>query len=64
MTDIELIDSATVEEMVSVSRRTVDRMEVAGTFPRRIRIGYSTVRWVRSEVEEWLKDQVAARDAG
>lgn len=57
----ELIDSATVEKITTISRRTIDRLEKSNRFPKRVRIGYRTVRWVRREVEEWRQQQIQAR---
>jgi prophage regulatory protein len=37
------------------------RLEKAGTFPRRIRLGTNRVGWVEAEVEEWLRERIAAR---
>jgi prophage regulatory protein len=38
------------------------RMEKAGTFPRRVRLGYKNVAWVESEVDEWMRARIADRD--
>lgn len=62
MSNDTLIDSATAEEIATISRRTIDRLEKKNEFPKRIRIGYRTVRWVRREVEEWRRQQIQARD--
>lgn len=59
--NVELIDSTTVEEITTLSRRHIDRLEKAGRFPKRIRLGYRIVRWVRHEVEEWRQQQMDAR---
>ena len=40
------------------------RLEVAGTFPRRVRLGtgrYCRVGYVESEVIEWIKLQISRR---
>ena len=50
-----------VAPIVGVSRMTIDRMEKAGTFPRRIRIGNGSVGWLQSEVEDWLAQRMAVR---
>lgn len=62
--DTELIDSATTEEIATISRRTIDRLEKLDRFPKRVKIGYRTVRWVRREVEEWKRAQIQARASG
>jgi prophage regulatory protein len=35
----------------------------AGTFPRPIRLGSHAVGWLESEVDQWIDQQRAARDA-
>jgi len=40
---------------------TIARMEKAGTFPRRIRIGNGSVGWLQSGVEDWLAQRMAVR---
>lgn len=37
------------------------RLEKAGTFPRRVKLGVSRIGWVEAEVEEWLRERIAAR---
>jgi prophage regulatory protein len=38
------------------------RMEKAGKFPRRVRLGYNRVVWVESEIDEWMAQLVSERD--
>ncbi len=42
-------------QMIGVSAATQWRLEKAGLFPRRIRVGRGAVGWHLAEVEEWLK---------
>ena len=42
-------------ELVGISRATQWRMERAGLFPVRVKVGKLSVGWHLSEVEEWLK---------
>ena len=51
----EWIDARMVEAIVGLSRRSIDRLEAKGCFPQRIRLGYRTVRWVRIEIEQWMR---------
>lgn len=32
-----------------------------GVFPKKVRIGPRTVRWVRAEILTWVDEQIAAR---
>jgi len=56
--DIEFIRLREVKELTSLSTTTVyDRMK-KGLFPRQIILGTRTVRWIKSEVLEWNRQQV------
>jgi prophage regulatory protein len=46
------------------SRRHIDRLEVAGDFPKRVPIGAGRVLWVASEIEAYVEQRVAARSTG
>ncbi len=46
---------------ISFSRMHIDRLEKAGKFPRRLRIGSNSVAWVECEVDEWLQEQAEKR---
>lgn len=42
-------------ELVGISRATQWRMEKAGLFPTRVKVGKWAVGWHLEEVEEWLR---------
>jgi prophage regulatory protein len=42
-------------EIIGVSNTTQWRLEKAGDFPARIKLGRASVGWRLDEVEEWLK---------
>lgn len=48
---------------IGFSRVHLARLEGAGRFPKRIRIGDNSIAWVESEVEQWLRERMAARSA-
>jgi prophage regulatory protein len=39
----------------------IARLEVAGQFPSRVRLGACRVAWVAEEVENWIEERVANR---
>ncbi len=41
----------------------IARLEAAGTFPKRVRLGPNRVAWLLSEVEDWVSERIAIRDA-
>ena len=43
--------------LIGVSSATQWRMEKAGLFPARRRLGKASVGWILSEVEEWIKSR-------
>ena len=48
-----------LRQLVSISPQHIDRMEKAGDFPRRVRLGPGRVAWVLSEVRTWMDDKIA-----
>lgn len=41
----------------------IARLESAGDFPQRIRLGACRVAWFADEVENWIAERAASRDA-
>jgi prophage regulatory protein len=39
----------------------IARLEVAGQFPKRVKLGACRVAWIASEVEDWIDMRVAQR---
>jgi len=48
---------------IPYSPQHIARLEAAGQFPKRIRLGQNRVAWLLKEVEEWLDARIAKRDA-
>lgn len=46
-----------VKKRTGVSRSTVWRLERAGLFPQRVRIGMRGVGWYESEIDKFLADR-------
>ena len=61
LTSMKILRWREVAPIVGCSRMTIARMEKAGTFPLRIRIGNGSVGWLKHEVEEWLAQRMAVR---
>jgi prophage regulatory protein len=38
------------------------RMEKQGKFPARVRLSYSKVCWVESEIDEWINERIEKRN--
>ena len=52
-----------VEHRVGLSGMEIWRREKAGSFPRKVRLGPNSVGWVEAEIDAYLEELVAARDA-
>ena len=40
----------------------IARLEAAGQFPKRVRLGPNRVAWLLSEVDAWVSERVVIRD--
>lgn len=41
----------------------IARLEAAGKFPKRVRLGPNRVAWLLSEVDAWVNERLTCRDA-
>jgi prophage regulatory protein len=41
----------------------IARLESAGQFPKRVQLGPNRVAWLLSEVNHWVSERIALRDA-
>ena len=48
---------------VGLSGMSIWRREKAGRFPQRVKLGPNSVGWVEAEIDAYLEELVAARDA-
>ena len=62
-TALTILRRRQVEARVGLRRSTIYQGVADGTFPRPIRLGARSVGWLAHEVERWLADRVAAREA-
>ncbi len=49
---------------IHISPSTLLRLEAAGKFPKRVRLGEHSVAWVASEIHAYIEALAAAREAG
>lgn len=62
-----LLTEDQVAELIQIATRTLRRMVSAGRFPKPVKLGANTEsqqcrrRWVRAEVDEWLRQLMEAR---
>jgi len=50
-----------VQEIVPYSASHLWRLEYAGQFPQRVRLGGNRVAWLQSEVNSWVESKIASR---
>ena len=46
-----------LKEIIGISRSTVERLEAANNFPKRIVISKNSIGWSLMEIEEWMKSR-------
>lgn len=59
---VEFIRLPKVLALVGLSQTTVYDMARKGEFPKQVRLGGNSVAWVKSEVLQWSREKLAARD--
>ncbi|MDZ4761218.1 MAG: AlpA family phage regulatory protein [Alphaproteobacteria bacterium] len=59
---MRLIDKKKLREMVLYSPQHIQRLEDAGRFPRRVRLGQGRVGWIEQEVLDWLQQRIGERE--
>lgn len=58
-----LIRIQTVINLTGMSRSTIWRKVKAKTLPQPVRLGDSSAAWLLDEIESWIDERVAERDA-
>lgn len=49
-------------DLTSLARSTIYKYIALGTFPLPLSVGERCVRWLESEVHEWILERIAERD--
>lgn len=58
----KMLSKRQVKELVLYSPQHITRLEAAGQFPKRVKLGANRVGWVEEEVLAWLQERIDARD--
>ena len=61
---MQLINKTEAARRASLSVSTLKRLEAAGDFPRRVPISTNRVGYLVAEIDSWIADRIADRDAG
>ena len=59
---MRILSKRQLKEVVLYSPQHVSRLEKAGQFPKRVKLGQNRVGWIESEVLEWLQERIERRD--
>jgi len=59
---MKLLSKRQVSELVLYSPQHIARLEAAGKFPKRVKIGNNRVGYIEQEVFDWLQDKIDKRD--
>jgi len=57
-----MLSKRQVKELVLYSPQHIARLEAAGQFPKRVKLGVNRVGWLEEEVLDWLQSRIDARD--
>ena len=60
LTTARFIRLPQVKEITCLSKSSIYRLIEDGDFPKQIALGARSVVWVRSQVEDWCNQKVAA----
>jgi prophage regulatory protein len=60
-TEERIIRKPELLSKIGLADATIWRLERAGKFPRRIKLGGNSVGWFESEIDAWLTQKAEAR---
>ena len=60
---MRMLSKRQVKELVLYSPQHIARLEAAGGFPKRVKLGNNRVGWIEDEILDWLQIRIDARDA-
>lgn len=60
---MKLLSKKQVREKVLYSFAHIARLEAAGLFPKRVPLGPGRVGYVEEEIDGWIRNRMAAREA-
>jgi prophage regulatory protein len=55
----ELLLLGEVVERTRISDRTLSRLEKAGRFPKRVKIGFKRIAWRTADIDAWIAGDAA-----
>jgi prophage regulatory protein len=52
-----ILNKSGVVALIGLSKATIDRQILAGTFPKPLKLSQRRVGWRRSQIETWLNER-------
>ena len=59
---MKMLSKRQLKELVLYTPQHIQRLENAGKFPKRVKLGNNRVGWIEAEVLEWLQERIEIRD--
>lgn len=59
---MRILSKRQLKELVLYSPQHIARLEKAGKFPKRVKLGPNRVGWVEQEVLDWLQTRLDGRE--
>ncbi len=59
---MRILSKRQLKELVLYSPQHIARLEKAGRFPKRVKLGENRVGWVEEEVLDWLQSRMDRRE--
>lgn len=59
---MRMLSKRQLKDLVLYSPQHVARLDAAGKFPKRVRLGECRVGWIEQEVLDWLDERIRQRD--
>lgn len=57
-----ILSRTELNQLIPYSLAHVARLERAGEFPKRLKLGKCRVGWLESEIQEWIEQRADARN--
>jgi prophage regulatory protein len=64
MKEERLLKLAEVMDITALGRASIYQQVKRGTFPKPVKLGRRATAWPASEIQAWIRDRIAARNAG
>lgn len=60
---MRILSKRQLKELVLYSPQHIARLEKAGQFPKRVKLGPNRVGWIEDEVLDWLQSRLDERES-